>query len=67
MSEADHYRNTPSSADGQLGHFIYHAALAYRRGFRTDQIGIPDNDEVWVDIFEDIGFAAREGVKICDR
>jgi hypothetical protein len=67
MSEADHYHDRPSSADGRLGHFIYHAALSDRRGFRTDQIGISNNDEVWVEIFEEIGRAAREVVKIHDR
>lgn len=41
-----------------LGRRIYHEALGDRRGFRPDQIGIPYEDPVWVEIFDAIARAA---------
>ena len=43
-----------------IGARIYDNALADRRGFRSDQIGIPDDDPVWAEIFDHIGKAAIE-------
>ena len=45
-----------------LGRYIYETALHDRRGFRPDQIGI-DDIEIWAEIFNAIGEAAREGLK----
>lgn len=50
----------PDSETAKLGRHIYHEALAERRGFRPDQIGIPPEDEVWLEIFNEIGKAALE-------
>lgn len=46
----------------KIGRKIYHKALSDRRGFREDQIGIDGEDDVWLDIFEDIGVAAIDFV-----
>ena len=55
------YFNDPIGGDAeQLGQRIYHAALAGRRGFRPDQLGIPEEDAVWVDIFRAIGLEAKD-------
>jgi len=40
--------------EGRIGQAIYMKALDGRRGFRYDQLGI-DDDEIWEEIFEDIG------------
>jgi hypothetical protein len=57
MTEPIYYRE-PDSAEGRVGFAVYHIALHGRRGFRPDQIGIPVDDDVWVEIFEDIGRVA---------
>lgn len=41
-----------------IGREIYQAALDDRRGFRDDQIGIPNDDDIWLEIFGAIGRAA---------
>lgn len=51
----------PSSREGKIGKAIYLKALDGRRGFRYDQLGI-DDDEIWTEIFEDIGKSAIEAV-----
>ena len=60
MSDIDYFRDDEGSDAARRGRSIYRTALAGRRGFRPDQIGIPEDDEVWLDIFEAIGFAANE-------
>ena len=53
------YYNVPTGdEDRELGRSIYMEALADRRGFREDQLGIFD-EEIWAEIFEHIGRAAR--------
>lgn len=53
------YHDAPATATGKLGQAIYHSVLGDRRGFRPDQIGIPyDDDEIWCEIFDDIGRVA---------
>lgn len=47
----------------KLGRKIYDEALAGRRGFRTDQIGIDPEDDVWLEIFENIGDVALKVIK----
>ena len=47
--------------DVQLGREIYLIALAGRRGFRDDQLGIDDND-IWIDIFRHMGATARQAL-----
>jgi hypothetical protein len=43
----------------KIGKAIYTEALSDRRGFRSDQIGIPDDDhEVWNEIYDSLGRAA---------
>lgn len=46
-----------------LGRKIYRQALHARRGFRPDQIGIDESDDVWIEIFEDIGRVALAQTK----
>lgn len=53
--------NSPNP-DVLLGRKIYMEALAGRRGFRDDQIGIFDVD-IWKEIFIAIVVAARKGIK----
>jgi hypothetical protein len=53
---------TPPSREGKIGQAIYLKALDGRRGFRYDQLGI-DDDEIWTEIFEDIGRAAIDAIK----
>lgn len=53
------YHDLPEgNADRELGRKIYMDALEDRRGFRYDQLGIEDVD-IWAEIFEAIGAAAR--------
>jgi hypothetical protein len=53
---------TPKTRAGKIGQRIYMAALDGRRGFRYDQLGIHD-DEIWTDIFEEMGDAAIKAVE----
>lgn len=50
---------TPKTQAGKIGKTIYLAALDDRRGFRYDQLGI-DDDEIWDEIFEQMG---REAIR----
>lgn len=56
-----YYDLREGSPDQELGRTIYMKALADRRGFRYDQIGIEDTD-LWREIFEDIGTTARDSL-----
>jgi hypothetical protein len=57
-----YYDLPPGNADCELGRKIYMEALEDRRGFRYDQLGIEDPD-IWAEIFEAIGQAARSQSK----
>ena len=59
------YYDVPDGAPGsdlEIGRKIYMDALEDRRGFRYDQLGIEDAD-IWAEIFEAIGVAARAAVQ----
>ena len=49
-------------SDLEIGRVIYEKALRSRRGFREDQLGIDLEDEVWNEIFENIGQVARSSL-----
>ena len=52
------YDDVPEGgAAREIGRKIYMDALAHRRGFRDDQLGIED-PELWAEIFENIGSVA---------
>ena len=53
-----YYEVPDGSADLELGRKIYMDVLSDRRGFRYDQLGIEDVD-IWSEIFEEMGKAAR--------
>ena len=53
------YHDEQATPAARLGQQIYHEALHPRRGFRDDQIGIPAEDDVWSEIFEEIGQVAQ--------
>ena len=55
---ANYFDDVPDDDAAKLGQHIYRTALADRRGFRPDQIGIPEEDDVWLEIFHSIGQAA---------
>lgn len=56
------YYDVPKgNADLELGRTIYMQALSGRRGFHDVQLGIED-PEIWEDIFECVGRAARNAV-----
>lgn len=57
-----YYDLPEGSPDQELGRTIYMKALAKRRGFRDDQLGIEDED-IWREIFEDIGSTARQALE----
>lgn len=61
MSYYDEGIVNSSDDDIRLGRKIYMAALAHRRGFRYDQLGI-DDVEVWEEIFKELGQLARAAV-----
>lgn len=46
-----------------IGGDIYRKSLHGRRGFRPDQIGIDESDEIWLDIFQDIGEKALKNTR----
>ena len=52
---AEPYRDPQETPAARLGQTVYHDALSDRYGFRDDQIGIPADDEIWSEIFEEIG------------
>jgi len=56
-----YYDLPPGNANCELGREIYMRALEDRRGFRYDQLDIED-PEIWREIFEEIGKAARSVV-----
>jgi len=57
------YYDVPKgNKDREIGRKIYMDALSGRRGFRDDQIGIED-EEIWAEIFEEIGKVAQEVIK----
>ena len=53
-----YYHLPLGNADVELGRKIYMQALSGRQGFQDDHLGIKDID-IWSDIFEAIGKAAR--------
>ena len=56
------YHDLPKgNADREIGREIYMKVLDDRRGFRDDQLGIEDVD-IWAEIFEEMGKAARIAV-----
>lgn len=56
------YYDVPKGdANRELGRKIYMKALSGRRGFRDDQLGIED-EEIWAEIFEELGKVARAAV-----
>lgn len=58
------YHNLPKgNADREIGREIYMKVLDDRRGFRYDQLGIEDID-IWAEIFEEMGKAARRAVAL---
>lgn len=56
-----YYEVPKGNADLELGRKIYMDALSDRRGFCDDQLGIEDSD-IWAEIFEAIGKAARSAI-----
>jgi len=50
--------DAPLTKAQKRGRHIYTEALAQRRGFSPDQIGIPTYDPVWLEIFDDLALAA---------
>lgn len=54
------------NADHELGRKIYMDVLDDRRGFRDDQLGIEDA-EIWAEIFEEMGKAARRAIDAEER
>jgi hypothetical protein len=56
-----YYDVEPSNREQRIGRKIYMDALADRRGFREDQLGIED-PEIWREIFEHIGKVAIDAV-----
>jgi hypothetical protein len=60
--EDDVYNGDPGTREGRIGQLIYHRALSDRRGFRDDQVGIPTDDPVWTEIFEEVGKEAIAAV-----
>lgn len=63
MSDRLVYYDDTGTDETCLGRTIYRKALHGRRGFRPDQIGIPEDDDVWCEIFEAIGQAAIESME----
>ena len=57
-----YYDIEPDTPEMKIGKKIYMDALAGRRGFREDQLGIFDT-EIWEEIFADIGATAIAAVK----
>ena len=55
------YRN-PKTKNEKIGAAIYKHALADRKGFRPDQIGIPENDPVWSEIFTSLSIVAIDAI-----
>lgn len=53
-----YYELPKGDAIREYGRKIYMEALEDRRGFRYDQLGI-DDPEIWGEIFDAIGTAAR--------
>ena len=49
---ADFYYDDIGSARQRFGRKVYTHALDDRGGFRPDQMGIPTDDDVWLEIFE---------------
>lgn len=56
-----YYDLSKGNADREIGREIYMKVLDGRRGFRYDQLGIEDVD-IWAEIFEEMGEAARAAV-----
>lgn len=57
------YRGKPETEAQRIGQRIYLDALDYRRGFRPDQIGIDTEDDVWGEIFQNIGSVAINAMR----
>jgi len=59
MTESDElpcpYRDDYGTTEQKIGRKIYHEALSGRRGFRDDHIGIDSGDDLWLEIFGDVG------------
>jgi hypothetical protein len=66
LDDMSYYDLPKGNADVELGRKIYMDALSDRRGFRDDQIDIED-PEMWREIFEEMGKAARAAVSNGER
>lgn len=62
MSYYDPDIENATDPDVKLGRQIYMEALAHRRGFRDDQLGI-DDPSIWAEIFIELAQVARAQVK----
>ena len=56
----DYFYDDIGTMEQKFGREIYKKALSDRRGFRSDQIGIPVDDDIWLEIFEDICYQAYQ-------
>lgn len=56
----DYFDDDLDSPSANVGREIYRNALEDRRGFRPDQLGIPTDDPVWLEIFEALSKASAE-------
>lgn len=63
MSYYDKRITESADKNVRLGRKIYMAALAHRRGFRYDQLGIEDT-EIWEEILGEMGQLARAAVEL---
>ena len=63
MAEYDYYHDDVGNEDARLGRAIWKKSFSGRKGLRPDHLRIWEHDDVWLDIFESIGIAAREEVK----
>lgn len=59
MTAHNYFDEIPDGDDERLGQRIYKAALVGRRGFRPDQLGIEEEDEIWLEIFRAMGASSR--------
>lgn len=59
----DYYYDDIGTTEQKIGRKIYQDSLSDRRGFRHDQLEIDTEDEIWLEIFGEIGKSAIKNTR----
>ena len=56
------YYDEQATAEARIGQAVYQGALDDRRGFRPDHVGLDTDEDLWDEIFFEMGAAALKAI-----